>query len=33
MKLVITANGLQKPELKPVIDLANRYFDDVVMNP
>lgn len=33
MKLCITANGLQKPELKPVTDLAGRYFDTVVMNP
>ena len=33
MKLVITANGLQKLELQPVIDLAKSYFDEVVMNP
>lgn len=33
MKLVITANGLQKPEMKPVLDLAAKYFDTVVMNP
>ena len=33
MKLVITANGLQKPELKPVTDLAKTYFEEVVINP
>ena len=33
MKLVITANGLQKPEMKPVLDKAHDYFDEVVMNP
>ena len=33
MKLVMTANGLQKPEMKPVIDLAKTYFDEVVLNP
>lgn len=33
MKLVITANGLQRPEMKPVIDLAKSYFDEVVENP
>ena len=33
MKLVITANGLQKPEMKPVLDLARTYFDEVVENP
>lgn len=33
MKLVITANGLQKPEMKPVVNLAGKYFDEVVMNP
>ena len=33
MKLVITANGLQKEELRPVVDLARSCFDEVVMNP
>lgn len=33
MKLVITANGLQKPEMQPVIDQARKYFDEVVENP
>ena len=33
MKLVITANGLQKPELQGVVDKAKTYFDEVVMNP
>ena len=33
MKLVITANGFQKPSMKPVLDLAAQYFDEVVRNP
>ncbi len=33
MKLVITANGLQKTGLEPVMDLARKYFDEVVANP
>ena len=33
MKLLITANGLQKPEMKPVRDQAERYFDEVIINP
>ncbi len=33
MKLVITANGLQKPSMRPVLELAHDYFDEVVMNP
>ena len=33
MKLVITANGFQKPGMKPVLDLARTYFDEVVENP
>ena len=33
MKLVITANGLQKPELNCVVEKAKAYFDEVVMNP
>ncbi len=33
MKLVMTANGLQKPEMKPVRDLAGTYFEEVVVNP
>ncbi|MBP5640748.1 MAG: phosphoglycerate dehydrogenase [Victivallales bacterium] len=33
MKLVITANGFQKPEMKPVIEKAQAYFDTVVLNP
>lgn len=33
MKLVITANGFQKPEMKPVLDLAHIYFTEVIQNP
>ena len=33
MKLVITANGFQKPSMRSVIDLARTYFDEVVENP
>ena len=33
MKLVITANGFQKPEMACVVQKAREYFDDVVLNP
>ena len=33
MKLVITANGFQKPEMADVVQKAHEYFDDVVLNP
>lgn len=33
MKLVVTANGLDKAGLEPVMELASRYFSTVIMNP
>jgi len=33
MRLVITANGFQKPEMKPVLEKARACFDSVVVNP
>ena len=33
MKLVITANGFQKPEMEPVLAKARSCFDSVVLNP
>ena len=33
MKLVITANGFQKPEMASVVRQAREYFEEVVLNP